>query len=65
MSLEDQWSIGLLVLCIIVWGGGWVLSVKLARQPNTVIRRAFPLIALVTVLAFGLFVYLARSNVKG
>lgn len=65
MTLEDQWSIGLLVLSVLVWAGGWILSVKLAAKPSHVIRRVFPVVALTTLLAFGLFVYIARSNVKG
>ena len=65
MDLEEKYAIALGILSIVLWGGGWVIGKRLAGAPPRVIRTVLPIMAMVTMACFALFVAIARHNVKG
>lgn len=65
MDLEEKYAIALGVLSLLLWGGGWVLGKRLAGAPPRVIRTVLPIVAMLTVACFAVFVAVARHNVKG
>ncbi|MDQ1696940.1 MAG: hypothetical protein QOJ03_2293 [Frankiaceae bacterium] len=65
MDLEEKYAIALGVLSILLLGGGTVLGKALADAPGRVIRAVLPIVAVLTLAAYGVFVVIARHNVKG
>lgn len=65
MDLEEKYAIALGVLSVILWAGGWVLGKKLSSAPPRVIRTVLPVMAMLTMACFAVFVAIARHNVKG
>jgi len=65
VDLEEKYAIALGILSIVLWGGGWVLGKRLAGAPPRVIRTVLPIMALITMASFAVFVAIARHNVKG
>lgn len=65
MDLEEKYAIALGVLSVLLWGGGWILGKRLAGAPPRVIRTVFPIVAMLTMACFAVFVAIARYNVKG
>lgn len=65
MDLEEKYAIALGVLSIVLWAGGTVLGKVLAGQPPRVIRTVVPVMALVALTSFAVFVAIARHAVKG
>lgn len=65
MDLEEQYAIALGVLSIVLWGGGWLVAKRLASAPPRVIRTVLPIMAMLTMACFAVFVAIARHNVKG
>lgn len=65
MALEEQYAIALGVLSIVLWGGGWIIARRLAAGPPRMFRTMVPIIAVVTLACFALFVAIARAAVKG
>lgn len=65
MKLEEKWAIGLAVLSIALLVIGVVAGRALSRAPARVTRTVFPIVALLTLAAYAVFVFVARLNVKG
>lgn len=65
MDLEEQYAIALGVLCIILWAVSFVVGKALGTAPPRVTRTVVPVLALVTMSIFAVFVAIARFNVKG
>ena len=65
MDLEEKYAIALGILSIVLWGGGWIIGKRLAGAPPRVIRTVFPIMAMITMACFAVFVAIARHNVKG
>ena len=65
MDLEEKYAIALGILSIVLWAGGWVIGKKLAGAPPRVIRTVLPVMAMITMACFAVFVAIARHNVKG
>ena len=65
MDLEEKYAIALGILSIVLWGGGWLISKRLAGAPPRVIRTVLPVLAMLTMACFAVFVAIARHNVKG
>ena len=65
MDLEEKYAIALGVLSIVLWGSGWIIGKRLAGAPPRVIRTVLPIMALLTMACFAVFVAIARANVKG
>ncbi|MBV9292718.1 MAG: hypothetical protein JO222_09730 [Frankiales bacterium] len=65
MDLEEKYAIGLGVLSIVLWGASFVLGKSIASAPPRVIRTVLPVVALLTLASFAVFVLIARTNVKG
>jgi drug/metabolite transporter (DMT)-like permease len=65
VDLEEKYAIALGVLSLLLWGGGWVLGKRLAGAPPRVIRTVLPIVAMLTLACFAVFVAVARHNVKG
>ena len=65
MDLEEKYAIALGILSIVLWGGGWLIGKRLAGAPPRVIRTVLPVLAMLTLACFAVFVAIARHNVKG
>lgn len=65
MKTEDYWSLGLLGLSVGALLAGVIIGRVLPNRPNSVVRVVFPVAALLTLGAFAVFVFFARSAVKG
>lgn len=65
MALEEKYAIGLGVLSLVLLGLGWLTAKRLSTAAPSAVRIAFPTAATLTVLAYGIFVFIARSHVKG
>ena len=65
MDLEEKYAIALGILSIVLWGGGWLIGKRLAGAPPRVIRTVLPVLAMLTMACFAVFVAIARHNVKG
>jgi len=65
VDLEEQYAVGLGALSIVLLIVGAVLGRVLANAPARVTRTVFPIAALATLAAFGIFVAIARAHVKG
>ena len=65
MDLEEKYAIALGILSLVLWGGGWVLGKRIAGAPPRVIRTVIPIVAMLTMACFAVFVAIARHNVKG
>lgn len=65
MDLEEQYAVGLGALSIVLLIVGTLLGRALAHAPARVTRTIFPLAAVATLAAFGIFVAIARAHVKG
>ena len=65
VDLEEQYAIALGILSIVLWGGGWILGKRLAGAPPRVIRTVLPIVAMLTMACFAVFVAIARFNVRG
>ena len=65
MDLEEKYAIALGILSLVLWGGGWVLGHRIAGAPARVIRTVIPIVAMLTMACFAVFVAIARHNVKG
>ena len=65
MDLEEKYAIGLGALSILLLIIGTVLGRALANAPARVTRTVFPIAAACTLAAFGIFVVIARTHVKG
>ena len=65
MDLEEKYAIALGILSILLWAGGWIIGKRLAGAPPRVIRTVLPVMAMVTMACFAVFVAIARHNVKG
>ena len=65
MDLEEKYAIALGILSIVLWGSGWVIGKRLASAPPRVIRTVLPVMAMITLACFAVFVAIARHNVKG
>jgi drug/metabolite transporter (DMT)-like permease len=65
VDLEGKYAIALGVLSIVLWAGGALIGKRLAGAPPRVIRTVLPVVAMVTLACFAVFVAIARHNVKG
>ena len=65
MDLEEKYAIALGILSVVLWATGWVIGKKLAGAPPRVIRTVLPVLAMITLACFAVFVAIARHNVKG
>jgi drug/metabolite transporter (DMT)-like permease len=65
VDLEEKYAVALGVLSILLWGGGAVLGRSLAKAPPRVIRTVLPIVGLLTLTCFAVFVAVARNHVKG
>jgi hypothetical protein len=65
VDLEEKYAIGLGALSILLLIAGALLGRALANAPARVTRTIFPIAALCTLAAFGIFVAIARAHVKG
>lgn len=65
MDLEEKYAIGLGVLSIILLVAGTGLGLWFRTAPARVVRTVFPVAALLTLAAFGIFVFIARLDIKG
>jgi len=65
VDLEEKYAIGLGVLSIVLLIVGTLLGRALANAPARVTRVVFPIAAICTLAAFGIFVVIARIHVKG
>ena len=65
MDLEEKYAVGLGVLSVILLIAGTGLGLYFRRAPARVVRTVFPIAALLTLAAFGIFVFVARLHVKG
>ncbi len=65
MKVEDKYVIALAVLSIALLTVGWVVAKAVAVAPNSVVRHVVPVVALVTLLLYAVFVAIARFEVKG
>lgn len=65
MDLEEKYAIALGILSIVLWGTGWVIGKRLAGAPPRVIRTVLPIMALITLACYAVFVAIARHNIKG
>lgn len=65
MKLEEKWAIGLAALSIALLVIGVVVGRALSHAPARVTRTVFPIVALLTLAAYAVFVFVARLNVKG
>jgi len=63
--LEEKYAIALGILSIVLWAGGWLIGKRLAGAPPRVIRTVLPVLAMITMACFAVFVAIARHNVKG
>jgi hypothetical protein len=65
VDLEEKYAIALGILSIVLWGGGTLLGKVLADAPPRVIRAVLPVVAVLTLATYGIFVAIARHNVQG
>jgi len=65
VDLEEKYAIALGVLSILLWAGGAVLAKAVAGAPPRVVRTVVPVIAILTLASFFVFVVVARHDVKG
>jgi len=65
VDLEEKYAIALGILSIVLWAGGWLIGKRLAGAPPRVIRTVLPVLAMITMACFAVFVAIARHNVKG
>jgi drug/metabolite transporter (DMT)-like permease len=65
VDLEEKYAIALGILSIVLWGTGWVIGKRLAGAPPRVIRTVMPIMAMLTMACYAVFVAIARHNVKG
>jgi drug/metabolite transporter (DMT)-like permease len=65
VDLEEKYAIALGILSLLLWGGGALIGKRLASAPPRVMRTVFPVVAMVTLASFAVFVAIARHNVKG
>jgi hypothetical protein len=65
VDLEEKYAVALGVLSIVLWGTGWLIGKRLAGAPPRVIRTVLPVMAMITLASFAVFVAIARHNVKG
>jgi drug/metabolite transporter (DMT)-like permease len=65
VDLEEKYAIALGILSIVLWAGGWVIGKRLAGAPPRVIRTVMPIMAMLTMACFAVFVAIARHNTRG
>jgi hypothetical protein len=65
VDLEEKYAVGLGVLSIILLLAGTGLGLWFRTAPARVVRTVFPVAALLTLAAFGIFVFIARLDIKG
>jgi hypothetical protein len=65
VDLEEKYAIALGILSIAILGAGTALGLYFRTAPPKIVRQVFPVAALLTLAAFGVFVAVARTHVKG
>lgn len=65
MALEEKYAIGLAVLSLVLLGVGWLVAKRLSVSSPGTFRMAVPGLAAATLLAYFIFVFIARVHVKG
>jgi hypothetical protein len=65
VDLEEKYAIALGVLSVILLGAGTALGLYFRTAPARIVRTVFPIAAIVTLAAFGAFVFVARLDIKG
>jgi hypothetical protein len=65
VALEEKYAIALGILSIAVLGAGTLIGLYFRTAPPRIVRQVFPVAAVLTLAAFGVFVAVARAQVKG
>jgi hypothetical protein len=65
VDLEEKYAVALGILSIALLGVGTAIGLYFRTAPPRIVRQIFPVAALLTLAAFGVFVAVARAHVKG
>ena len=62
MDLEEKYAIALGAISLVLWAASFPFGKALSDAPARVIRTVFPIVAVLTLVMFGVFVAIARHN---
>jgi hypothetical protein len=65
VTLEEQFAVGLAGLSIALLVIGVGVGRYLRDAPPKIVRTIFPIVAMLTMACFAVFVFIARAHVKG
>jgi hypothetical protein len=65
VDLEEKYAVALGILSVVLLGVGTAIGLYFRTAPPRIVRQIFPVAAILTLAAFGVFVAVARAHVKG